>query len=75
MKYTYAINDAAPSTNSFIAAVNVAMAIRGEVFEVSTLTGERVQRWSPAPVSNKRRVRHVLVREDGTEIEFGKVRR
>lgn len=74
MSYTYAINDAAPSTDSFLGAVNAAKAINGKVFEVRE-NGERMQRWSPAPTSTKRRVRHVLVREDGTEVEFGKVRR
>ena len=74
MSYTYAINDAAPSTDSFLGAVNAAKAINGNVYEVRE-NGERVQRWSPAPVRNVRRVRHVLVQANGTEVEFGKVRR
>lgn len=57
--------------DSYFAAIKFAQAHNSEVIE--TATGAR--RWFPIPVSNKKRVRHVLVNADGSLTEFSKVGR
>jgi hypothetical protein len=54
---------------SFTKAIAFAQPIRAEVIEVAT----GLRRWAPAAI--KARTRHVLVNDDGTKTEFGKVRR
>ena len=55
---------------SFSEAVAAAKPIRAEVFEVAT----GLRRWAPAPLP-KKRTRHVIVNPDGSETEFGRIKR
>ena len=55
--------------NSFLKAIEFANSIKADVVETST----GLRRWSPAKVSSKKKVRHVLVNADGSETEFSKV--
>lgn len=66
----YTVNGA--PFDSFFAAVAEAKKQNAEVFETSTGT----RRWCPVPKNAaKRTTRHVLVRADGSEVEFSKVGR
>lgn len=54
----------------FFEAVAYAKSIGAEVLEIAT----GLCRWAPAP-KKASKMRHVLVNTDGTETEFGKVRK
>ena len=69
MANTYNVNGT--GFDSYFAAIKFAQAAGAEVIE--TATGAR--RWFPAPVSNKKRVRHVIVNADGSLTPFSKVSR
>lgn len=60
--------------DSYLQAVAVAN-VHGATVSVIYPDGSKREVWKPAPVSTKRRTRHVLVSADGTKTEFGKVTR
>lgn len=67
--HTYSVNG--KGFNSFLQAVAYAKPLSAKVVQ----NDNGLTRWSPAPVKATRRTRHVLVNADGTETEFGSVRR
>lgn len=67
--HTYSVNGT--GFNSFFAAIAHAKELGAEVIE--NATGNR--RWAPAPKKAVSKVRHVIIMPDGTEKEFGRVRR
>jgi len=52
------------------AAVAAAKAAGAEVIEIAT----GIRRWTPAP-KKVAKVRHVLIREDGSQVEFSRCKK
>lgn len=66
---TYSVNG--KGFDSFLMAVAYAKPLNADVIQ----NDNGFRRWTPAPAAKVRKVRHVLVNADGSEIEFSKVRR
>lgn len=60
---------------AYLNAVSLAKANDAEVWDSKPDGSPNLRRWHPMPAATTRRkVRHVLVKADGTKVEFGSVR-